>query len=87
MDRAQKRIKKRRAKQKRKLNPAKYECCDCHHSWQLSKPAQVTCAQCGSVYVQWVNYVQWKAASRPRPRIQVSHRGGRSGTEVAGDQN
>lgn len=38
---------------------AHYECVRCGFSWD-QKPAQVTCRKCGSLYVKWVNYQEWR---------------------------
>lgn len=39
------------------------KCCQCGHEWH-QRPDPLVCRCCGSPYVEWVNYEDWKKAHR-----------------------
>jgi hypothetical protein len=42
----------------------KYRCCnrDCGSMFTTQRPDAVTCKICGSIYVEWVNFNEWRSA-------------------------
>ena len=38
---------------------AEYECIECGCQYDREKPEVTACPNCGSFYIQWLNYKQW----------------------------
>ncbi len=45
-----------------------YKCVECKQEWFQVVPGIDECLFCGHVYVEWVNYQEWKQAASPEYR-------------------
>jgi rubrerythrin len=45
---------------------AKYKCMKCGYEWE-QMPAQVICPICNHLYVEWVNFEEWRKENMSYP--------------------
>ena len=38
---------------------AEFRCLDCGHEYE-DEPGPTACPECGHIYVEWVNYGEWR---------------------------
>ena len=51
------------------MTPATYRCLACPSTWE-AEPGPTECSDCGSLYVEWVDYDAWFQANLRRETMQ-----------------